>query len=221
MVESMFRNGHGKPVVALDIDGTLGDYHGHFLKFAEGYFGLEMPDPSAINRGLQLWEHMGVSQKDYRDCKLAYRQGGLKRTMPVYEGSEHLVWGLKAEGVEVWICTTRPYLRLDNIDPDTREWLSRNGLMRSEKDLRVVFGEDKYLELIRQVGLGRIVAIADDLTALTAQALGAGIPKAYLRDQPYNRVPSDKKRVGLRYADNQHLWGLLAADLEAWKAENE
>ena len=28
-----------RPVVAIDIDGTLGDFHGHFIKFIVDYLG--------------------------------------------------------------------------------------------------------------------------------------------------------------------------------------
>lgn len=177
-----FRNGAGKPVVALDIDGSLGDYHAHFLDFAAKFFGQDMPDPLSINQG-ELWEHMGVSEADYRTAKLAYRQGGFKRWMPAYDGAAELTKGLREAGAEVWITTTRPYLRLDNIDPDTREWLRRNDIVYDA----VLFGVDKYRELVRQVGRIRIAAVFDDLPKYLSQAFGEGIGIIYLMDQPYNQ----------------------------------
>jgi hypothetical protein len=185
----VFRNGDGKPVFGIDIDGTLGDYHGHFLQFAEGYFGRPFPSPDEINPGRRLSEFMEIDHRDYRDCKLAYRQGGLKRTMPAYLGAADLTRLLRSVGAEVWICTTRPYLRLDNIDPDTREWLRRNDI---EYDA-VIFDDPyedeitgKYAELIRQVGLDRIVAVVDDLAPQLQDAKSFGIKNLYLRAQPYN-----------------------------------
>lgn len=196
----MRSNGEGRPVVALDIDGTLGDYHRHFLSFAENWFGREMPPPGQFNPGLRLHKFMGVRLVDYRQCKLAYRQGGLKRWMPVYEGAAELTAECKRAGAEVWICTTRPYLRLDNIDPDTREWLRRSRIRHDA----VLFGEDKYRELRRQAGK-RVAAIVEDLPELWQEANrlfptwkgvweGTGEPvnippgpSIYLRDQPYNR----------------------------------
>lgn len=186
MPRSKFRNGADKPVVALDIDGTLGDYHGHFLRFAEGYVGREMPNPKEINPGLPLYRHMRVSRATYRAAKLAYRQGGQKRSMPAYDGAADLTRVVRKAGAEVWICTTRPYLRLDNIDPDTREWLRRN---RIQYDA-VLFGESKYAELVRQVGLNRIVAIADDLPEQIVKAGKVGIRSLYMMYQPYNTVGS-------------------------------
>src|SRR5579864_2600758 len=109
---SAFRSGDGKPVVALDIDGTLGDYHAHFLWFAEHWLGTSMPRATDINPGLPLSVFMGVPHHIYRDCKLAYRQGGLKRFMPAYPHAAELTRNIRDEDVEVWICTTRPYLRL-------------------------------------------------------------------------------------------------------------
>jgi phosphoglycolate phosphatase-like HAD superfamily hydrolase len=178
------RSSNGKrPVVGLDIDGTLGDYHGHFLKFAEGWIGKKMPRPDEINPGLPLHKFMAVSKQTYRQCKLAYRQGGLKRSMPAYDGARELTVAIRKTGAEVWIATTRPYLRLDNIDPDTRHWLRRNGIQYDA----VLWGEHKYRDLVRQAGVERVVCVMDDLRELTTQATRLGMD-AILRDQPYNRT---------------------------------
>lgn len=174
---------NGKPIVALDIDGTLGDYHKHFLRFAEGWIGRPMPSPSDINPGLPLHKFMGVSKSTYRQCKLAYRQGGLKRSMPVYPGARDLSVAVRRAGAEVWICTTRPYLRLDNIDPDTRHWLRRNAIQHDA----VIWGENKYRNLVKSVGAGRVVAVLEDLPELVAQSVDLGL-RTFLRGQPYNEM---------------------------------
>lgn len=198
----MRTNGHGKPVVAIDIDGTLGDYHGHFLAFAEGWFGKELPKSHEINPGLRLHRFMGVPLAKYRDCKLAYRQGGLKRTMPVYPGAADLTRAIRKAGAEAWICTTRPYLRLDNIDPDTREWLSRNEIQFDH----IIYGEEKYHELKRQCK-GRVAAVIEDLPELWIRASNL-FPDALvlLRDQPYNRFQGTEFRAPtLSYAKTEIL----------------
>lgn len=173
-----------KPIVALDIDGTLGDYHAHFLWFAERWLGKPMPSATEINPGMRLHKFMGVTQRDYRECKLAYRQGGLKRFMPCYPGAAELTSAIRRKGAEVWICTTRPYLRLDNIDPDTREWLRRNGI----KYDAILYGDDKYRELKRQAQ-PRVAGVLEDLPELWQEARKL-FPHAFvaLRDQPYNRI---------------------------------
>jgi hypothetical protein len=211
-----FRTGDGKPVVALDIDGTLGDYHAHFLWFAERWLGREMPRAEDVNPGMRLSEFMQIPHHEYRECKLAYRQGGLKRFMPAYTFAAGLTACLQAEGAQVWLCTTRPYLRLDNIDPDTREWLRRNEICYDA----VIFDElsedgrgGKYSELVRQVGLGRIVAVVDDLPEQAFEAAECGVQNVYLKDQPYNRHLDKFPRFG----GLRELSGHLSIDIEEWR----
>lgn len=214
---------NGTPIVALDIDGTIGDYHGHFLRFAEGWIGRPMPDPSRINPGLSLHGFMGVSKATYRQCKLAYRQGGLKRSMPVYAGADELSRSIRHAGAELWITTTRPYLRLDNIDPDTRHWLRRH---RIQYDA-VLWGEHKYHTLARTAGVNRVVAVLDDLPEMVDQALKLGL-RSFLRDQPYNRFEewddgndlSQRIRCVPRVYDLSQAQELILAEIAKWKENN-
>lgn len=205
-----------KPIIALDIDGTLGDYHSHFLWFAERYLGKPMPSPDDINPGLRLHKFMGVTSRAYREVKLAYRQGGLKRWMPCYDGASELTTALRRKGAEVWICTTRPYQRLDNIDPDTREWLRRNKIQYDG----LLYGDDKYRELKKQVGW-RVAGVLEDLPELWAEARKL-FPKSWvcLRDQPYNRVAGDgpiQSSLGIR--DLEQAKEVLLDALIEWKIE--
>ena len=179
-----------KPVVALDIDGTLSDYHGWFTRFAELWTGREMPSPHENTDGVPLYKWLGMSKANYRQCKLAYRQGGMKRSMPCYAGASELTRAVRKAGCEVWICTTRPYLRLDNIDPDTRHWLRRNRIQYDG----VIFGDHKYRDLVKLVGAKQVVLVVDDLPEMYEQAQTLGLPVA-LRDQPYNRVYHAHTRV--------------------------
>lgn len=200
-------NGYA-PVFAIDIDGTLGDYHAHFLRFAEGWLGRVMPRSTDINPGLPLHKFMGVSKSTYRSCKLAYRQGGLKRSMPCYDGARELTVELRKAGAEVWICTTRPYLRLDNIDPDTRHWLRRHKLQYDA----VLWGENKYRDLLKQVDRSRVVAVMDDLPAMLDQARKLKL-QTVVRHQPYNGDYSDAHRV---YGLEEAQWALKEM-LEEWR----
>jgi len=205
------RSSNGRrPVVALDIDGTLGDYHLHFIKFAEAWTGRTLPDPLAINPGIPLHKHLGLGKATYRACKLAYRQGGMKRSMPVYPHAAELTKSLRKTGAEVWICTTRPYLRLDNIDPDTRHWLRRHGIQYDG----VLFGENKYRELVKRVDRNRVVAVLDDLMSMVGQAQELGLP-AYLRDQPYNRYNINTFRIHDLKEAEVFFWNLV----QQWKAD--
>ncbi len=222
----MRTNGHGKPVVALDIDGTLGDYHSNFLTFARHYFASapEDHDWDAPNPGLPMWEWMGISHRDYRDAKLAYRQGGWKRWMPCYPMAAELSDFIRQQGAEVWLCTTRPYLRLDNVDPDTREWLRRNKIQYDALLFDPAHEADgtKYHELYSQVG-ERVASIVDDLPEMiqaaqhafrNSQARQWLVP--ILREQPYNGT----FRWDRRARDLREVLEMVLADIGVWRGWN-
>lgn len=155
-----------KPVVAVDIDGTLGDYHSHFLTFAERYLDLlgTTWDYDAHLFKFSTWftARYHTTVADYRQAKLAYRQGGMKRTMPIFDGARALCWSIRDAGAELWVTTTRPYLSLDNIVPDTVEWLRRHEI---EYD-GMLFDDDKYEQLAKRVDPERVVAVFDDTPEL-------------------------------------------------------
>lgn len=154
-----------RPVVAVDIDGTLGDFHTHFAHFAQEYTGEPMttgwwrlykgdvPYKEWMKKALLL------DDRSWYDLKLAYRQGGLKRSMPIIDGASSLTKYIRWQGAELWLTTTRPYNRLDNIDPDTREWVRRRGI---EFDY-MIYDDDKYQLLAERVDPRRVVAVLDDL----------------------------------------------------------
>lgn len=180
-----------KPVVAIDIDGTLADYHGHFLDFACAWTN-KLPWPKAEwargfrgNEPFRDWfcRAFEVDVTTFRQIKLAYRQGGLKRTMPMYDGAFELVNGLREQGLEVWLTTTRPWDRYDRVDPDTREWLRRHGI----EFHGLLYHDNKLRELAERVEPGRIVAVIDDEAEVLEGA--ADLPSAVpiLRRTKYNR----------------------------------
>ena len=207
----MSRPGPFAPVVALDIDGTSGDYHGHFTKFIQDWTGREMPSPNMYTGGVHFSKHLGVSRKTYNEAKLAYRQGGMKRSMPAYPGIGEFTRDIRKNGVQLWICTTRPYLRLDNIDPDTRHWLRRNHLQYDN----ILYGEYKYRDLARAVGRDRVVMVYDDLPKMIEQAASSHMP-ACLRRQPYNTYweGNDRFPVARNVAD---MWVVFDKAINEWR----
>lgn len=196
-----------KPVIALDIDGTIGDYHGWFTYFAELWTGRAMPDPSENTDGVPLFKWLGMSKRTYRECKLAYRQGGMKRSMPCYPGSAEMVKQLR-KTCSVWICTTRPYLRLDNIDPDTRHWLRRNKIQFDG----VLYGQHKYRDLSKIVGKSNTILVVDDLPEMYDQAEKLGM-QPVLRDQPYNRYRTEVARV----STSEEILSFAGMAYEEWR----
>jgi hypothetical protein len=205
----MRHNGYG-PVVGLDIDGTLGDYHAHFLRFAASWYGREMPAPEDINPGLPLHKFMRTSKRTYRECKLAYRQG--ERSMPVYPGAMALTRAIRKAGCELWLCTTRPYLKMDTQSPNTQHWLRRNKIQYDH----ILSGPHKYRDLVKQVGLDRIVCIMDDLPEMVVQATSLGI-HGIVRDQPYNRHFS----WHLRAMDMEDALDGIGYRLKEWRWKHE
>lgn len=172
-----------RPVFGLDIDGTLGEYHEHFWQFACAWTGRDLPHPRDY-RGGSFAGFLGLAKSTYRKIKLAYRRGGLKRSMPVRDGAPELASGLRKRGALVILCTTRPYLSLENIDEDTRHWAKRSKI---EHDA-IIWGEHKYAELARFGS--RVVAALDDEPALINSARRAGLVAVRMR-RPYNNTPDE------------------------------
>jgi hypothetical protein len=168
------------PVVAIDIDGTLGDYHGHFIEFAEAYLGHSLPrDYDGVG---EFSDSLGIPKATYREVKLAYRQGGGKRCMPVDPFAYQLMYSLRTQA-EVFITTTRPYLRLDSTDPDTRHWLQRHRIQYDG----LLYDEDKYTVLAGIVHPDRVVAVLDDLKSQLDSAERQFGPVGFLRRNHWNR----------------------------------
>lgn len=142
--------------------------------------------------------------------------------MPCYPGASELTRALRRAGAEVWICTTRPYLRLDAIDPDTRHWLRRNKIQFDH----VLYGEHKYRDLVKQVDPARVVAVYEDLPDMLMQAIDCGM-SGYLRSQPYN---GNLWEIGHPLHKNGNWWLRVDGpdeqiyrfleDLDEWKDEN-
>lgn len=183
------------PVVALDIDGSLADYYNHFTWFAGLYLQREIH--ATWNREFrgEFSEALGLEKHLYRQIKLAYRQGGMKRSIKPFNGAGELVRSLRGNGVQVWICTTRPWNRLDNIDPDTNFWLDHN-LGRVDG---VIYGEDKYSDLIDIVGKDRILGVLDDLPENIEKAQSLDL-KAVLKKGDHNEWWTEShRRIGFNY----------------------
>jgi hypothetical protein len=213
-----------RPVVALDLDGTLVDYHSHFLRFAAQYFGHDpSPDYLLYDARIPLNKHLKVSKQSYRECKLAYRRGQMKRSVPLLPAplpqADELTRQLKRWNVTVWICTTRPYLSHDEVDEATRHNLRRNGVGYHG----IMWGEHKYRELVRTVGAGRIAAVLDDLPEMCRQADNLGLPVGFAM-RPHNReqyraLGGTKGTGWMPVEHHEETLGWLRTQLDKWKAQ--
>lgn len=208
-----------KPVVAIDIDGTLGDFHSHFMKFAVAYLQgqprLILPQYTGI-RSMRDWfcDEFHVPVGVWRDIKLAYRQGGMKRTMPSYGYGRKLTKACHALGAEVWVTTTRPYLRLDNIDPDTRFWLDLHGVQFDG----LIYDEFKYKLLLDNVGPDRVVAVLEDLPDEwndAAALFGPDVPILY--KATHNVTFWDKVPPNQIVSNGETAWQRILERILAWE----
>jgi hypothetical protein len=179
------------------------------------WLGRDLPSATAYTGGVPFHQYLGISRSTYNKIKLAYRQGGMKRCMPVYPGIGDFTRYVRTKGVQVWICTTRPYLRLDNIDPDTRHWVRERAKMQYDA---VLYGEHKYRDLAKSVGPERVVMVYDDLPRMVEQALSSGLP-ATLRTQPFNMDWSNGKEH--RAHNVIGYWAIFDAALTEWKAKHD
>jgi 5' nucleotidase, deoxy (Pyrimidine), cytosolic type C protein (NT5C) len=195
-----------RPIVAVDIDGTLGDYHSHFLRFANEWL---MKDDmvnllqasingydGSISFSAYCGDLFGIDLATYRQIKLAYRQGGMKRSMPILPHAQETIYRLFISGAEVWLTTTRPYLSLDNIVPDTVAWCERHDIEYEG----MLFDEDKYSQLAERVDPKRVIAVLDDLPEMVEAANdlfdGAGVVVA----RPHNLHTEIFPRLPLHHA---------------------
>jgi len=202
-----------RPIVAVDIDGTLGDYHSHFIKFCDLY--MQTKFPSDYDGSVEFSEFLGLDKETYRSIKLAYRQGGMKRCMPLHVGARGFITALNrlSSGLEVWITTTRPHLRLDGIDPDTRFWLECHGLRYTN----LLYHEDKYRLLADRVDKDSVIFVLDDLREqVQAAAIYFGEGKAFQLATPYNEGDRYKERVSMG-----KIPGVLDQCLRRWKERQE
>jgi hypothetical protein len=203
------------PVVVWDVDGTLANYHEHLAWFVALYWNL---GEAAYLRGTH-WDGLGnfedvlgITQLQYREAKLAFRQGGQKRTMPIYQdGGIRTVIGMSHGGCDTWYATSRPWARLDAVDPDTRFWLEKHGLPLSG----ILYDEDdKYGKLISDhLDPARIIGVVEDLPEQYDRGVELGLPMIQVA-RPHNRGEGVKRpnRVDMR-----DVAGQLQENLRKWK----
>jgi hypothetical protein len=211
-----------KPVVAIDLDGTLGDYHGHFIRFASEWTGQGIE--STLRASLSPYRgntHFStyccmifdITIEVYRSIKLAYRQAGMKRSMPIIDGARDICSMVYREGAELWVTTTRPYLSLDSIVPDTREWLDRHQIGFDH----MLFDADKYDVLADRVDSGRVVAVLDDLPEMyDAAAKNFGTEVPILITGQFNKAVRRTNMAPLK-----HSTAIVRERIIDWKVNND
>ena len=171
--------------MSVDIDGTLANYHGSLIEFVDKFWDQEFSWAFGTYDGsCDMADYYNIEKEKYRIAKLAYRQGGNKRFMPLMYGAFEFMEWLSSKPVEIWLTTNRPYLRHDNIDTDTRWWLNKNDI----KFHGIVYEDSgKYEQLIATVDQERILLVIDDLPERVMEADFLGL-EAFQIQTAYNRA---------------------------------
>jgi len=158
-----------RPVVAVDIDGTLTQYHHDLAAMASAYWGTQFKPGHLWNGQGNFEDYLGLTHEQYQETKLAFRQGGFKRWATPQPGAIDFMHNLARLDVEIWITTTRPWNRLDSVDPDTRFWMDRHNI----KYDHLLYDDHKYMRLAELVDPQRVVACVDDLPPMLQEAFWA------------------------------------------------
>ena len=179
------------PVVLVDIDGTLAEYHTTLFQFCVKYWDIWTPYENPVcdwdGEG-DFEDYLGLTRSQYREAKLAFRQGGHKRFMPIYYEVAGFLEAMYDYGIGLWFTTTRPWQRLDNVDPDTREWLRRHGIVGEG----LLYDEFKYRKIMDVVDGDRIIGVIDDLPEMIDHATEEGL-QAFQVARRHNSGPTQMR----------------------------
>lgn len=169
------------PIVALDVDGVLADYHGHLHWFAELYLQRKVPLDWGTANG-EFDKAMHLTKEEYRQIKLCYVHSGLRRAMPLKDSlASSLCREVRRSGCQLWLCASKPWKQTLPVDHDLMFWLD---LHRIEADA-ILFGDNKYEQLVT-AAQAPIICAVDDLPEQVERAIGLDIPTA-LRDGDHNK----------------------------------
>jgi len=199
-----------KSIVAVDIDNTLCDYSHSLIRFASDWFGRSFKPAEDYDGSVDLATFLELDKGEYRAMKVAYRQGGAKRLQPPIVGAVAFMKWLRERDVEIWLTTTRPYLKFDSTDPDTRNWLERHGIPFDY----LLYEEDKYAVLESRVDPKRIVMVVDDDHTQCERAADLLLPAVQLGG-PWNEHPN--ARYWIRFISLESLRMALSYRLDTWR----
>ncbi len=102
----MIKNKKGRPnsVVALDIDGILLDFEGHWTNCARRI--LDWPDLKKLNEAYHLHDRYGISKADAHRVWDRFHHKVEWANVPLYDHARDLVYALEDMGCQVWAVTS-------------------------------------------------------------------------------------------------------------------
>lgn len=168
-----------KNIVITDLDGCLTDYPEVFLSWVAENRGLPFDSLEAMKTSM--------SRDDYEEIKHSYRISGVKRNLPVCPGVKEALEGLKRNGMDIWVITTRP--NWEPVFSDTKYWLNANNLPYDE----LFFVSNKPAFLEQNLSKGIRVVIDDNYEVAEFISINQDVHALYLNKD--HKLVTNKKIV--------------------------
>jgi hypothetical protein len=167
-------------VVALDIDGILCDFDGHWANCARRV--LDWPDLKKLNEAYPLHDRYGIPKADAHQVWDTFRHGVEWANVPLYDHAPDLVYALEDIGCQVWAITS----------------------------IQAEFHQARVDSLCGLLPAGRVMCVTPDHAPIektaALQRIGA---MAFLDDLPDN-ANAVTRAVGLSALLDRHYAGLEA-----------
>ena len=175
------------PIVALDVDGVLGDFESHWVACAKEIFGRSVVK---VNEQHNLGDRYGLTRQEVNAVWRAFHGDGQDSrwgTLPLYDHAYRLVYALEDLGCRVWAVTS--------IDPRHARARAKSlaGLIPEKRVVCVGHAAhaDEKADVLHQLGA---VAFLDDHPANANAALGTVLLSALL-DRGYEGLEPPRYRV--------------------------
>lgn len=174
-------------VVAIDIDGVLGEYPYWFLKFIFDKTGYN------LNSLYEAKAQFGTIK--YEELKSSYRQSGYKATMPASKNASEFTHLLHKKGYKVIILTARPYKEYYTIYPDTLNFLKNNEIYFDA----IVWDKEKHLKIIKE--FPKLQFMVEDSTDIAIAVAREGYNVFLKKLAPKYNIPNDVKDKIFLFSD--------------------
>jgi len=175
------------PIVALDVDGVLGDFESHWADCAREFLGRPMV---RVNEQHSLSARYGLTRQEVDAVWRVFHgdaHGSRWGTPPLYDHAQDLVYALEDLGCQVWAVTS--------IDPRHLPARTKSlaGLVPAERVVCVGHAAPAHekADVLHHLGA---VAFLDDHPANANAALGTVLVSALL-DRGYEGLEPPEHRV--------------------------
>lgn len=166
-----------KKVCAIDLDGVVVQYPEFFVEFIN--------KKTNANHQNLFDARKNLSNDEYLEMKDAYRQSGVKQTIPLRDGAKEFVEFLKSKDYSVVIITKRPYKKYFRIFADTKANLDSNKIPYDG----VIFDSEKHKTIVKE--FPQLEFIVEDNKSI-ANEIGEWGYKCFLIDNIYNQGSLNK-----------------------------